>query len=83
MEVNSNWTDSVFEGTADLPAEEQFPHLLEEGLAGAEHVTLDLFRHLAALVTCQSQPLFHHSLHRALPQSPKTLTTLPMTVQPC
>lgn len=65
MEVNSNWTDSVFEGTADLPAEEQFPHLLEEGLAGAEQVTLDLFRHLAALVSCLSLPLCHHTLQHA------------------
>lgn len=50
-EVNSNWTDGVFRGTADLPAAEQFPHLLEEGLASAERVTLDQFRHLAALVS--------------------------------
>lgn len=59
MEVNSNWTDSVFEGTAELAAEEQFPQLLEDGLPGAERITLDQFRHLAAVVTCLSMAPFH------------------------
>ena len=49
--TNALWTISIWEGTAELDPERMFPDLIAKGLPGAEKVTLDEFKHWAALVS--------------------------------
>ena len=49
-EVNGNWTQGVYAGTADLEAARMFPDLLEKKLPGAADITFDDFAHIASLV---------------------------------
>ena len=49
--ANADWTLAVWKGTAELDAERMFPDLVAQGLPGADAITLDEFKHWAALVS--------------------------------